>query len=396
MLSHHKKTLIGLFEQCHKIYANPQESVQDCLSVQETLIRKITYVERRIRERKEAIKNLKNRLGGHDTIRLNKEDARKAKEQIQQYHYQIDEYQELATIYRDIGDALAFSYIDKWDIKPLAIKETAGALSGKKGSRLERKILRKAFNLGHIVLLNDITNCLRYGDITVPKDGKFMIIEAKSGKRRTNRDSRQSAETQSLMKYFETDKTDRLYRKDGTVRRVGLGTTEIHHREKINELVLSAIEHGISFMEIESGLFYIVSANLDIDIANNILTKLKITGKPIASLLSRGSRNHIYFPIILTIQDPESLYKFYDGQISIVTIIDTDVIESKLNKYNLHFSLIENDSDWIAEILENEISIMKVSSSLWLRLHAEFISLEWFINDMIIRGIKSRPLDIPQ
>ena len=71
-------------------------------------------------------------------------------------------------------------------------------------------------------------------------------------------------------------------------------------------------------------------------------------------------------------------------------------IESKLYKHNLRFSLIKNDNDWIAEIFENEISIMKISSSLWLRLHAEFISLEWFINEMIIRNIKSIPLDIPQ
>lgn len=283
------------------------------LSCTRTLIQKITYIEHRIRAKKEAIKNLKNQLGGNNIIRLSKDEARKAKNKIEQYQCQIDEYQELEIIYRDFGDALAFSYIDKWSIKPLAIKETAGALSGKKGSRLERKLFRMSFAFGHIVLLNDITNCLRHGDITVPKDGKFMIIEAKSGKHRTDRDIRQSIEMKNITDFLETDSTDRLYKMNGNYKRVGYGAKEIHHRDKINGLVLTAIENGISVMEVESGLFYIASTKFNPEIAKNILEKC--TGKPIVSLFSQSNRNHIYFPIILTIQDPDSLYKFYDGRL---------------------------------------------------------------------------------
>ena len=58
MLSRHKQTLIRLFEQCHKIYADPQGSGDICLEVQETLIRKITYIESRIRGIKKIIKML--------------------------------------------------------------------------------------------------------------------------------------------------------------------------------------------------------------------------------------------------------------------------------------------------------------------------------------------------
>lgn len=399
MLSHHKQTLIRLFKQCHRIYANPQESVGECLNVQETLIQKITYIERRIRGQKIAIQNLKYQLGGYDGIRLSKDEARKAKDEIEQYHQKIDEYQELASIYRDIGDALAFSYIDKWDIKPLAIKQAAGALSGKKGSRLERKVLRNAFASGHIVLLNDITNCLRYGDITVPKDGKFMILEAKSSKNRTHRDIRQSAEVQNLLNFYETDSTDKLYMKDRKSKRVGFGANETHYRDKINTLVLDATINGVAVMEAESGLLYIVSTTkfspeVAVDRVGDLLKKF--TGKPIASLLSRNSRSYIYFPVILTIQDPESLYKFYDGQISIVTIVDTGVIESKLHLQNLYFNVIENDNEWIAEVVENETPRMKIGSSLWLRLYAEFISLEWFVNEIIIHVVKSTLNNTPQ
>lgn len=386
MLPRHKQTLLKLFEQCHNIYANPQESVEECLHVQETLIQKISYIERRIREKKQAIKNLKRQLGGHDVTRLSKNQARDAKDKINKFHQQIDDYKELAMIYRDIGDALAFSFIDKWDIKPLAIKETAGSLTGKKGSRLERRIFRNAFAHGHIVLLNDITNCLRYGDITVPRDGNFMILEAKSGTRRTNRDIRQSLETQNVMKYLKTDSTEKLYREEGYYRRVGVGEKEVHHREKIDRLVLTADENGISVIEPESGLLYIASTNFNPDVATEFLKKC--IGQPIASILSQNSRSHIFFPVLLTIKNPESIYKFYDGQISIVTIVDSGVIESKLRTHNLNLNFIENDDDWVAEIVENNNQVMKIGWSLWFRIHAEFISLDWFVNEIIIHTVK--------
>lgn len=381
MLSHHKKTLIKLFGLCHKICANPRETIQECLYVQETLIQKITYIERQIRKHKKAIKVLKNQLGNHDGVRFNKDEANKAKTRIEQYHYRIDEYQKLATIYRDVGDAIAFSYIDKWDIKPLAIKETAGSLSGKKGSRLERKVLRAAFAIGHIALLNDITNCLRYGDITVPKDGKFMIIELKSGKQRTSRDSRQFSEIQKVVSFLQTDKTDRLYGQDRSTKRVGFREKEIHHRDEIDELVFTACDSGISTKEVENGLFYIVSTHFVPEIATNVLNKC--IGQPLISLLNQSSRYHAYFPIILTIQNPEFLFKFYEGKIAIITILDTGIVGRKLSKYNLKFRLIRDDDEWFAEILENDTPVLKIGSFLWLRLQAEFISLDWFVNELI-------------
>jgi len=386
MLSHHKQALIKLFRQCHKIYANPQESGKECLEIQETLIQRLTYIEGRIRERKAAIKILKNQMG-QSKIRLSKVEARKAKDKIEKYHYQIDRYQDLAIIYKNVGDALAFSYIDKWDIKPLAMKEAAGSLSRKMGSCLERKILRRVFEIGHIALLNDITNCLRFGDITVPKDGKLILFEAKSSKRGTDRDHRQSAEAESLINFYATDYSERLYGRDLSTKRVGFRATEIHHRDKINNLVLSAIENENSFIEAEDGLFYLASTNFDPQIVEDIFNKCK--GKPKAGLINCSSETRFYFPIILTIQNPETLYKFYDGQLSIIVIVDTGVIENKLLSHDLQISFIDNDDEWVAEISRNEISIIKIGSALWSRLYAEFVSLDWFLNEVVVHVIES-------
>lgn len=386
MISHHKQTLISLFEKCYKIYSKPQESAKECLEVQEVLIQKISYIERKIRERRREIKALKSELGGRE-VRLSKDDARKAKDKIKRCQYQIDEYQDLIMIYRDVGDALAFSYIDRWDIKPLSIKEAPGTLSGKSGSRLERKILRKTFSLGHIVLLNDITNCLRYGDITVPKNGKFMVIEAKSGKHQTERDVRQAAEANKLLNFLVTDNTDNLYKQDGIFQRVGFGEEEKHYRDKVKELIFEAIKNETSVAEVENGLFYIVSTHFKPEVASDLFKKC--VGRPLAGLITRSNTGKAYFPILLTIQDSELAYRFYNGQISIVTILDLGVIENKLRSHNLNFHFIENDEDWMAEITKNETPIMKIGRPLWHRLYSEFISLDWFINEIILHLVKS-------
>lgn len=55
--------------------------------------------------------------------------------------------------YRSIGDAIAFTFIDRHDIKPQAEKELAGFISCKKGNRAKREALRMVFKSGGIAIL---------------------------------------------------------------------------------------------------------------------------------------------------------------------------------------------------------------------------------------------------
>lgn len=168
-------------------------------------------------------------MGTVYSVRLSKTEARELKNTIEHYKCLIDQYNYLLVIFRYIGDAIAFTYIDKWDIKPMAFKESAGYLSGKKGARLERKILRESFSMGVIAILNDLTNCIRYGDITVPRDGKVRIlIEAKSGRkgRIDDRYERQREQAKNIINYLDTDQTQSLYGKEQTYLRVPLQSDE--------------------------------------------------------------------------------------------------------------------------------------------------------------------------
>ena len=121
------------------------------------------------------------------------------------------EYRRLIVVFREIGDCLAFTYLDKYDIKPMAFKQSPGFVSGKKGTRFERRCLRRIFANGTIAILNDLTNCLRYGDLTVPVGGMPNLMELKSGKASGWRDDRQIERLSRLSVYLTTDRVTDWY-----------------------------------------------------------------------------------------------------------------------------------------------------------------------------------------
>ena len=102
-----------------------------------------------------------------------------------------------------------------------------------------------------------------------------MIIEAKSGKRQTERDQRQSNQADNILCYLETDRTQKLYKMEGEFRRFALHSQEIHHRNRMNELVSDALANGNSFEEVEGGLFYIATTKFNPGILATINEKRK-------------------------------------------------------------------------------------------------------------------------
>lgn len=179
MIQRYKRTLVDLFTRVRNIYNDPEGYSQECLEVQEILIKKISYTEKRIRISKNEIKVLKLSLRQKNN-QLTKDEAKIIKQQIQKLQSLISDYQSLQKYFRSIGDAIAFCYINSIPVKPLAAKEPPVSLSGKKGSRMERMIMRNLFAQGQVVILNDLTNCLRYGDLTIPIGDRIMVVEVKS------------------------------------------------------------------------------------------------------------------------------------------------------------------------------------------------------------------------
>ena len=142
----------------------------------------------------------------------------------------------------------------------MAFKAPPGYLSGKEGQPFELEIVKKAFDLGRVAILNDLTHCLRYGDVTLILDGSFAIVEAKSGQTLNQRGKRQAAANHMIREYLRTDRVVDLYGIDHEFHRIDLAHPEVNHIPALQAMIDEAFERGGCYRELEPGLHYMVDA----------------------------------------------------------------------------------------------------------------------------------------
>jgi len=387
MLRYYKHSLLDLFIKVQIVKEDPEMNQELCLTIQEILIKKITYIEKRIRTLKADIKACKKELR---TKRFRPSAKRKSieiKSRIKANQIRIKQYQGILSIFRDIGDALAFIYINKWDIKPMSFKEPSGFISGKKGARLERKCLRGTFEIGGVALLNDLTHCLRYGDITVPKEGFFLIFEMKSGRWKNIREKRQVNDLKNIYEYLLTDKTDKLYGLPGKMVRRPIHSDEVYHTKEINALINDSISKGLVFDEVEKGLIYFVATRYDKDLMDKGINLSR--KKPILEHLNQMSFIGLggYHPFTLSIRDPEALYNFYDGKLQIVVAVDPSVITEFFDQEGYDIRFLEKDYHNVMAISPKRLSAtgpkhIFVGRHYFGRVFYEFLSLKWVLGEL--------------
>jgi hypothetical protein len=143
------------------------------LEIQEELLERIGRAERAVRLRRTANTALTKQLSMRGNSRA---EARKLKVQNAAGEERIRQQKELLSVLRSIGDAVAFTYGDRWELKQLVWNQEPGFITGKRGTRLERGILRAAFARGAIAVMNDLTHTLRHGDITIFNEDRTFAL----------------------------------------------------------------------------------------------------------------------------------------------------------------------------------------------------------------------------
>lgn len=359
-----------------------------CLEIQEILIQKITYFERKIQKLKAKVRDYTRFLKTKHSPPLTKEQAKILKSEIEYCQYLIDEYQNLQQLFRSIGDGLAFIYLDTWDIKPMAFKQSAGALSGKEGARLERRILRSILKSGRIAILNDLTTCLRHGDITVIEDSLPKLFEVKSGKARNDRTKRQIENIEKVLEYLYTDSVEGLYGSKLNIKRIAGHSQAKYHMDKFNKVIDEALVKGHSWSKIEDGLYYYAEVASGSSKIKEVITKC--SAPPIVYYLNMNKYdNRAYTPFALSIKNPNALFKFYAGELILLVFIDPSVIINNLNSEGFSVEL-EKDSEYALTIRnlsesEDKPSFMKISHHMFSRIPYEFLSLRWFLREIVYR-----------
>jgi hypothetical protein len=392
MLTRHKRWLLTLFRQIQELRDAPLEKRLLALEIQEQLLYSIGRAERLIRQIRKENTNLKKALAQRGTP---KEIAQKIKSKNLLGSERIEDQKTLISILRSVGDSIAFIYGDRWDLKQMVQKEESGFLTGKKGARLERAILRKAFEVGATVVLNDLTHTLRHGDIAVfrpdlwPEGGSpFLLIEAKSGRGGdAARTARQMAASKEMFNYLSTDKKEV---ESGLWRRISVNQEPQYHFSEATRMMRQLPPAGWLVEEIESGLHYAL-----IDCAHEeppldaIFGKVVRQGKSFMLSVNDMKKHTLaYYPFPLSIADPEMLFRFYNGEFVMWVIVDLGRVNEALVRHSIKVTPRDDDEfPWeispTAEDAGRDTPISYVGYHPIGRLAAEFLRLDWLLENMV-------------
>ena len=374
----YKKLLIELITALKQL-ENNQSDFNFLLTLQLKIFKKICYFEKKIKI-------------------LRKSDKLLNKNQIE---VKIDNYKRLIYLIRTIADGIVFIYFDKWDIKRFSlendtqyVKRDMGNISGKIGSRKEKFFLKKIIKKNIPAILNDITNVLRHGDICVPglsEDGSIVpqSLEIKTSIHRNKRIARQMEAINRLNNYLITDKM--TFGNNETRIRRDCYSDEINYVENINKIIELAYLSGAHVEKIEEGLAYLVVRDKK-GITPELLDKIKMD-KPMAFFATPAWEHWLsHYPFTLSIKKSEHLFDFMNMTLHILVFIDKEKIKSIFLKNGIQLDVKQNSLYILSNLRYTESKeqacIDKITDQFFYRTVHEFLSLEWFMQEIV--GIESQ------
>lgn len=285
---------------------------------------------------------------------------------------------------KEIMDALAYTLFSKFDLKNLGFGENTGYISGKKGLEKELEVLEELLTNGKIAILNDLTNCIKCGDITEKSDDRINLIEVKTSNGKNYRIIRQENKRKEIMNYLHNDNIDNFYGKH--FKRLYVEKQE-NYLVDLNDMIDCAITENIVIEKMEDGLYYSVMfrpEKKDMEKLQDIKREVK---KPICFNLNvfKNSKNLTNNPFLNFFDDVIDYWNFVIGDLIILVIVDLAVLEERFKNEEMEVKLI-NEGIWkLAVEFNNNGSVdeIKVSEHYFNRIARDFLSLEYYINTII-------------
>jgi len=375
---------MSFFRDINQISEDPFQYGEVTRELQQKLTSKTKYIEKKIRYYKNVAKQIKLQVGALPHNSESKKQSSLLKNEVTRAKNKIVDYKVILNIYKQIGDCIAFIYIKKWDIKPLVFKESPGFISGKAGFKFEKKMLNYVFEKELIAILNDLTNCLRYADLTIiPYEGaQPMFIEAKSSSNYNKRTFKQMEELDKVANYLATDEVENLYGDVGIMNRKACHVNETNYSSILNNLISVACKKGSAFKMVEKGLGYFVITKFSKDALSQSIENLDFlphvicANETIDNKLSKG-----HYPILLTILDPSHKYLYLQSKIVIFCYIDFSVVKSHFEKLKLNVELLEN-CEFFLRIFNKKNTNIMISTHFFSRLFSEFLSMKWMLDEI--------------
>jgi len=381
MIARRKEAFIALCRLLRDIEHNP-EDIASVRALNRRLIKEIMRDEGHVLRHRARLKELNREL---KVGRPSKIAANQIRREINRQELAVNRYTDQIFIWKSIGDALAYAYIDTFSIKHVffdtettGVRPDAGFMTGKSGLAREIEILEAVLDHGAPAVLCDVTNILRHGDICLLIGSDPFLIEVKSSPGLNQRGQRQRDRLKQLSDFLLNDGATN-FRGLPSVSRRTMSSEPRDCLADINLCIESAWRSGYNMVCPERGLVYLaVYGELpDEDLFEHLGMRV-----PIAFLLNSDKNDcnwAPYLPFINSVRDVERLFDFVAGHLSIIVLVDGAQICDDLTQPGYRVSLIEDDVG--AVLLEHLDSGARViiSRQFLGRLGFEFLSPRWFV-----------------
>ena len=368
MIRRFRNSFLGFAAKLHEIRQEPYARAALVAEIQFKLVRQIKYLEKRIRSCKAAA--------------ATDEDAWE----------NVEQYRRILVLFRMIGDCIAFTYMDRWDVKPLAYGHEPGFISGKDGLAQELKILRWASSRHIPCLLADLTNVLRHGDLYVFSNGRLpVIIEIKSpSAQKDRRTRRQLKRLQNLAEFLNTDFSSKHYQHGYSTYRIDWSNSPTYYTREAGALLSQGIQTGFAVQEVEPGLYYVV---LQPDHLNELAPIIYGMHTPAVSLLNDAVLTidcYPYYPLLLSIPESENVFRIFVWDILFLVLIDVERLRSFYKERNIGSEFHSDDRDYVADLtfpsgrtqFDDDLPV-RVSRYFFGRVCYEFLSLLNWLEETI-------------
>jgi len=355
-----------------------------CRGMQEELLQLTLQAESRLLRLRREASQCRKELS--TAPRKTKEQATHIKTQLSSVHHDIESNDNFLAVLKIVGDTIVFALLDTWDIKPLSFKEGPGYLSGKEGLAVELDAFRICFETGGIAILNDLTNCLRHGDVTFvhPESGRFVLYEAKSSTRVSARGARQKEAAERVMSWLETDRAEGLYDLPGPFFRGATHTAPRYNNRLMHRLVEDAFAHDAATDSPEDGLTYVVVATeFTEELARTSIQDCR--GRPIVAPLSASSTwPEGHRPISLLLGSGKAVIAFQSGELIPVVVVDSKVLLDGYKSRGLAVKMSvdgERPLELTHPPVDGVAPLVSIGEHMFKRLFTEALSLEWFLEE---------------
>lgn len=399
MLSRYERTFVRLADQLNALKEDPRD-LEALWSLQQQIIQKLRRCERGITRTRKRVRDIKMKLrSGRPT----REEATRLKRQLRQCEARIEDYGEIIYFIRCFGDGIAFIYLDGFALKhtyykttDYTVREQAGFITANSGFGNECRVARRFLSAGVPVLLCDITNVVRYGDICFLIGPDPQLLEVKSSRNQNARTIRQQHNLAELRDFYVNDGADEFRGKKGIVRQP-LHAKAITHDGFMNDLIRRASKNEMASGSPEHGLLYVAwkVGSVDFGKVENVIESF--CERPCAAFSLNEAKNSATWlplhPFTLSLS-ADHVAPFILGHIFLLVIIDLGAFKWNFAKLGAA-AVVLKDNDYAIQVTcdskEPSAGVFRVSQQMFQRIALEFWSLEWFANEQTTMGARVVP-----